>query len=219
MNENQELVQQNGSTPVAWTTSIRNDKERTANCVTSLVNVMKIDFGHKFMSRFPTDEDLRLYKRRLYIKLRDIDLSLVSDAYELFIGSTPTPEWTPDIPQLFEKIKQVEQDRRKAERNRVEADAVALFPPPSTVKIDPVAMFAEAKAKKNVPMTHDEWVANKNELFKNHEAVLVIYGMRIRKPQHGHRNCVVVGCRGAGTISGGTRGDDNFYCLDHWKVA
>ena len=171
------------------------------------------------MSRFPTDEDLRLYKRRLYVKLRDIDLSLVSDAYELFIDSVPTPEWTPDIPQLFEKIKQVERDRRKAERNRVEADTVALLPTPSTVKVDPVAMFAEAKAKNNTFKTHDEWITHKNELLKNHEAILIIHGMRIRKPQHGHRNCCVVGCRGAGTISGGTKGDDNFYCLDHWRSA
>jgi len=180
---------------------------------------MKMDFGNKFMSRFPTDEDLRLYKRRLYVKLRAVDLTLVSDAYELFIDTVPAPEWPPEIPQLFEKIKQVQRGREKATLNRIESEQVALLPPPATVKVDPVAIFAEAKANKNVNRTPDEQVAYKAELLKNHEAILVIWGARIKPPKHGHRNCCVVGCHGAGSISAGTRGEDNFYCLDHWRAA
>jgi hypothetical protein len=97
MTESQELAKRNGGRQIS--------DDPLAMTITSLVNAMRFDFGHKFKSQFTDDEVLRQYKRRLYAKLRGSDIQDIVDGYDAFI--TDRPEWPPTVPELCDCVESV----------------------------------------------------------------------------------------------------------------
>lgn len=220
MTENQELVKKLGQALIFDNEAddkIKNDP--VAVCVVSLVNAMKADFGHKFQSQFSGENAVKIYKRRLYAKLRGLNLKYVVDAYELFVGGNPTPEWPPTIPELMGKIKQAEKEDRQSQENAQEAQKIASLPPPK-ITCDPLALLAEAKKSSPDNISKDEWLKRKADAYQNLHAVLTIHGHNIRRHiQQGFHNCKVPSCAATGTLSAGTKGGDNFYCSEHYFLA
>jgi len=181
--------------------------------ITSLVNAMRFDFGHKFISVFKDKESLRMYKRRLYSQLRGCDVQDLADGYENFLDGRP--EWPPTVPDLCGCVDKCRQSRLKALANQAEAERVAALPPPS-VECDPLAMFAEAKAKTDtLPANRDE---RRAQLLQLHNATLSAHSDKIKHiyAQHEH-SCSVGFCKSAGVLSASTKGDGNFYCREHFR--
>jgi len=211
MTENQGLAKTSGPALIFDNEDdekIRHDP--VAVCVVMLVNAMKADFGHKFQSQFADANAVRMYKRRLWKKINGMNLAVVFDAYELFVDSNPRPEWPPTVPQLLGMVEELEKSLKKTAENRAESQALTRLPAP-TIQCNPLAMLAEAKASAG---KH-----SREEILQNHNAVLVLYGNKIRRGNHGQRPCNVPGCGKQGVISASTKGDGNFYCGEHYQDA
>lgn len=187
-------------------------------CIIDLVNAMRSDFGNRFKSQFSDENDaLRLYKRRLYAKLRGRAVEFIYAAYDAYIDAAP--EWPPTVPELIACVDKAEKLAKKAKESDIEVQRIAALPAPS-ITCDTLALLAAAKSNKAPPATHEEWLRRKADALKNNEAVLMIHQNKIRRhyAQTWH-NCKVPSCLEIGTISGGTKGGDAFYCQNHFFAA
>jgi hypothetical protein len=215
MTENQKLVNPSGIVSIFEPDDFVDEKIKNdpiAVCVVTLINAMKADFSYKFASQFSEAGALRLYKRRLYQKLKDVELADVYEAYEGYVDNKP--EWPPTIPQLIGLIAEAAKNRRKAGLNTRQAEELATLPAPNVRQCNPLALLAEAKQNAAIQPSAS-WLERKAELIQNHNATLMVYGKNIRKifPE---KACSVPGCMYCGTVSSGIRGDDNFYCSEHF---
>lgn len=191
----------------------RINSDPLAKIIAEICLVMKTDFGRQYASQFKTDDDLRLYKRRLYTKLHGFDVGDIADAYELFVDSGKT--FCPTIPELLEHVEIAQKQRKQREQATAEVSRVAALPPP-TIQCDPLAMLAEAKQA--VKQRKDG--LSREEQIKKHDAVLVIYGKSIKKREFGPEKCCEVGyCKKPGTLSHNTKGGGPFYCTEHYRQA
>jgi len=192
--------------------------EPLEKCIIDLVSAMKSDFGNKFKSQFEDEQNsLKQYKRRLYAKLRGHDVSLIYDAYELFLEDAPA--WPPTVPELCAFLSVAEKNLKKTKERQEEADRLAVLPAP-TIQCNPMEMFAKAKAEVREDETPEERATRRAALLQNHNAVITLAGDRIRKRYATHEmTCQAGGCNRAGTISGSTKGDGNFYCFEHFQAA
>lgn len=191
----------------------RINNDPLARIIAEICLVMKTDFGRQYASQFKADDDLRLYKRRLYSKLRDFDVGDIADAYELFVESGKT--FCPTIPELLEHVKNAQEQRRQREEAAKEVSRVAALPPP-TIQCDPLAMLAEAKQA--VKQRKDG--VNIEERLAAHNAVVVLFGRNIKKREFGPEKCCEVGyCKKPGALSHNTKGGGPFYCLEHYRQA
>jgi hypothetical protein len=173
---------------------------------------MKADFGKKYQSQFATEEDLKIYKNRLYTLLNGHAVSAIVEGYEMFIETAP--EWPPTAPDVLAFTKQREKEIASAIKNREEAERLAA-PPAPTIEVNAIEMLAKAKSATSGKMTKEEEIQARADALKNHEAVLNLNSHRIKRryaqPSH---YCAVDGCRKPGGISGG----GNFYCADHYRM-
>jgi len=78
-----------------------------ADLINSLISCMKADFGGRFVARFPEQEDLRQFKRRLYSKLRGHDIDRILAGYERYVEQNITPKFPPTVPELISSIRGV----------------------------------------------------------------------------------------------------------------
>lgn len=205
MPESKELAKRNGGRQIS--------DDPLAMMIVSLINAMRFDFGHKFTSVFPDKETLRVYKRRVYAQCRNGEVEDLANGYELYLSGRP--EWPPSWPVLLGHVDQARNDRVKALQNKLEAERVAALPPPS-VECDPVAMFAEAKAKADaLPADRDE---RRSQLLQLHNATLSAHSDKIKHIYAQHeQSCAVGFCKSAGVLSASTKGDGNFYCREHFR--
>lgn len=76
----------------------------------------------------------------------------------------------------------------------------------------PISKKEDEKPKKR---TREE----QNAIMQNHEALLVLHSHRIRRlyasPAHA---CRFDGCNKAGSISQSTKGDENYFCCEHFRM-
>jgi hypothetical protein len=213
MTENKKLVKPNGGQQ----TSDEN-LDPLGRCIVSLINAMKLDFGHKFKSQFGDSDALRMYKRRLYAKLRDSNLEDIVNGYERF--SDARNEWPPTIPEMVDFVEQARKARAQLESNRDEVERLAALPAP-IIQCNPLEMLAKAKsaAQPAGKKDHDAWMERKAAALQNHNAVLTLHSHKIRKnygrPEH---QCNFPGCYKTGALSSATGGGGNFYCADHFRM-
>lgn len=205
MPENQELAKPIGGQPIS--------DDPLAMMIVSLINAMRFDFGHKFTSVFPDKETLRMYKRRLSAQLRGGEAVDLANGYELFLAGRP--EWPPSWPELCRYFDKARAERIKQSANQAEAERIAALPPPS-VPCDPLAMLADAKAKsESLP---GDPVARRAQLLQLHQATLSVHSDNIRRINARHdQACAVEYCQAVGVVSASTKGDGNFYCLEHYR--
>lgn len=195
-----------------------NHKNPVKNAIIIMINLMRIDYHEQFDKRFKpvagkevTDDELWQYKKRIYVEVKACYPSAIVEGYRL--AAKNSPDFIPKVQNIIAAIEAADKEHKKAEERRIEAERVSALPPP-TITCDPVQMFVEAKAKQNGIPTRAEMDAR----IENHRALLVIHGDKIRsiKP-NGDQLCKHGMCNNAGTMSRSTKGDSNFYCVDHFR--
>lgn len=207
MTENQVLQKQIGGIQIS--------DDPLAQCIVSLTNAMRTDFGSKYKTQFPDVDTLRLYKRRLYSKLKEFEIQDIMNGYELFIDENN--EWPPTVPDMLNVIRRAKKERLKAEENMEEAKRVASLPQPK-MTVDPLKILAKAKAG-NHGGSNEDWLERKAKILQNHEAVLVLHGDRIVKPQiENGKTCAIDFCGKPAGFSSSTKGGENWYCKEHFKT-
>ena len=201
------------------------------DCIVSLINAMRIDFDSKFKVKFgkekqindevinddkPKNNVLRMYKRRLYAKLRGQEIEDIVDGYELFVDTLS--EWPPEVTQLIKYVEQAKKQRLNKLKNQAEAEAIAKLPPP-TITCNPLKLLAEAKSHVgDEEDSHDAWMARKAKALQNYNAVLELHsGNIVKRYASGEHKCCIPSCNNAGTISSSTKGEGNVYCSRHFK--
>jgi|APLak6261660231_1056022.scaffolds.fasta_scaffold00088_36 hypothetical protein len=176
-----------------------------------LVNVLKIDYAREFKKIYYDDYSVNILKNRLLERFKKQDPRIILSGYEK--AASESPKFMPGVQELIAAIEAVGKEEKRAEINRIEAERVSALPPP-TITCDPTKMFIEAKEnQKGIPTR-----AEMDKRIENHRALLIIHGKNIRsiKP-NGDQLCKYSMCKNAGTISSSTKGEENFYCAEHWR--
>lgn len=191
------------------------------NAIILLVNVMKVDYMHQFHRTYKTESDVRIFQNRLRERFKGYNPTAILSGYELC--ASKTVKFLPTVQELIESIETVAKSLKTAEINRKEAERVSALPAP-TITCDPVAMFVAAKLdydSSSDTETVEGLAAYHREKLKNHAALLVLSGSHIRKIviSEARHLCQYHGCRSAGAIGSGTKGDGNFYCATHYRMA
>lgn len=178
-----------------------------AKIIQSITQAMKADFGQQYAKQFKTDDDMRMYKRRLYTKLKGHEIGDIADGYEMYVDGVN--KFTPTIPDLIAIVEQARKNRLHAEANKAEVARISALPAP-TITCDPMALLAEAKKAPT---------GNMAEKMAAHKALLTMHSKHIRNPVfHGH-GCAVSHCRNLGSMTTSTKGGETWYCRDHYRNA
>jgi hypothetical protein len=187
-----------------------------AQVILQITHAMKIDFGAQYKKQFQTDEDLRQYKRRLYIKLIDSSVSDIIDGYEAYIEAGKV--FCPTIPELITNIEAARKKRLQKEANSREVQRVAALPPPKH-EINALELLREAKEKKGDDKGDNKsWLERKKLALQNHEAVLFL---NWHKFQHGptgeNHRCEYPSCEKIGALSNNTGHGSVYFCAGHYR--
>lgn len=184
-----------------------------AQVILQITHAMKIDFCAQYKKQFQTDEDLRQYKRRLYIKLINASVTDIIDGYEAYIEAGKT--FCPTIPELITNIEAARKKRLQKEANNREVQRVAALPPP-TREINAIELLREAKKEKQCD--NKTWLERKKLALQNHEAVLYL---NWHKFQHGptgeNHRCEYPSCEKIGTVSNNSGVGAIFFCKEHYR--
>jgi hypothetical protein len=198
-------------------TSDRIESDPLAKTIVSMINAMQADYGQVFTKQFSDSEILKNYKRRLYQKLKGLPIESIIDGYELCVDQNL--KFCPTIPEVAANVLEAVKRSKRTESNKAEADRVAALPPPKITECNPSKLLVEALSKASDKKDKAAWMARKAELIKNHNAVLVLYNKFDHGNADSEHDCVISGCRTAGSMSNGTKGSGNFYCSKHFKTA
>jgi len=192
----------------------RIQKDPLALIIVEITKAMKADFGRQYQAQFKTDDDMTQYKRRLYAKLRGIDINDIADGYELYVDAGKT--FCPGIPELLDFIRQAEKSRKQNLSNLADADRVAALPAPS-IECNPLQILAEAKQSAIACAARDMSMAEK---LKAHDALLTLHAHHIKRRDFNFENaCAVSYCKLPGGLSHNTKGGGPFYCREHYRQA
>lgn len=189
-----------------------------AKTIVSIMSAMRADFGRIFTKQFGDEEMITLFKRRLYQKLKGIDLEAIIEGYELCIERNT--KFCPTVPEITAAALETVKRHKKRDENKAEAERVSALPAPK-ISCNPIEMLAKAKFSTpgQINETSEERMKRRADILKNHEAILVLHSHKITRRFAGdeHR-CEYGGCHSAGGISNGTTGKGNFYCATHFRM-
>jgi len=195
-------------------------KNPVKNSIIIMINLMRIDYPEQFDKRFKPSlgkevsyDALWQYKKRIYVEVKSFYPSAIINGYR--VSAKNSPDYIPKVQNIIAAIEAVDKEHKKSEIRRIEAERVSALPEPS-ITCDPVQMFSDAKMKQNGLPTRVEMDAR----IENHRALLIIHGGKIKsiKP-NGEQLCKYGYCNNAGTFSTSTKGDGNFYCKEHFRMA
>jgi len=184
-----------------------------------MINAMKADYGRIFTKQFFDEETLTNFKRRLYQKLKGLEIEAVVEGYELCIERNT--KFCPTVPEIVAAVLETIKRHQKRDENRAEAQRVSALPAPK-ISCNPLELLDQAKSagELGAGQTGEERMARRAELLKNHEAMLVLHGHSIKRIHADiEHSCARHGCRMPGGISSGITGKGNFYCADHYRMA
>lgn len=186
------------------------------NAVLDITNAMRIDFAEAFWKAFPTEEDVRLLRRRLYSRARNLPIQAVIDGYEASLGDGKMPS----VENIIAHANQIASRIRKTERERLEAERVAALPPPNREGLERIASERlEANRKAVKQESPEERSARRAEMLRQHEALIAAARAagRIYTPKFAGKQCAIPYCENAGTISSSTTGSELWYCKTHFR--
>jgi hypothetical protein len=199
-------------------------KDPLAIAINELVKAIQVDFVEAFNLAFKGGsekvEALRLFKRRLYQKLRGKKPADIVDGYELCFDRMKDVDTKrrklPDIPSIVADTDAAEKLRKQREREKEEAERRSRAIEAPKIECNPLEMLATAHeaAKHGNGST-----TTREERLRNHEAILTLHSRSIRHYQDdGSHKCAVGNCHKLGSITDSTRGGSNWYCLEHAKM-
>jgi hypothetical protein len=211
------ISQKKNGTPMI--SNERIEPDLLAKTIVSMINAMSADYGRVFSKQFPDVDTLTNYKRRLYQKLKGLDLDAIVDGYELCIKRNT--KFCPTVPEIVESVLEVIKRNKKRDENQIEAIRVSTLPAP-TIECDPLVMLSDAKKNISAQLTQTskERMEKRREVLKNHEALLNCNRSKIKRHVASYEHsCEVDGCNKAGGISSGITGHGNYYCAEHYRMA
>lgn len=207
---------------IALTSDERINADPLAKTIVSMISAMEADYGAVFSRQFndPNDtqhEVLKNFKRRLYQKLRGLPLNAIIDGYELCTSNNT--KFCPTIPEIVGAVLEVTKQQKKQQENIAEQERLLALPDQIT-KAQPERIAEMLKQAMHVPDTdHQEWLRRKEKAAKDNEALVSADKMtgkiktKYATSQHG---CAHSFCLGFGSMSHGTRGENNYYCAEHF---
>jgi hypothetical protein len=198
----------------------RIESDPLAKTIVSIMNAMAADYGRIFTKQFHDQEAITFFKRRLYQKLKGLEIEAIIEGYELCIGRNT--KFCPTVPEIVGATLETVKDHKKRDQLLSEAARVSALPAPKITKCNPLEMLANAQLKKQGEKeeTREEWVARKAGLLENHDAVLVLNSYKIyRKFAGTEHGCGYGGCNNAGALSSATKGNGNYYCATHYRMS
>ena len=206
---------------ISTTTAAQEQRIKADPLATTIVHIMsamRADYGRVFVKQFEDEEIITLFKRRLYQKLKGLDIEAIVEGYELC--TERNVKFCPTVPEIVASALEAIKRHKKRDENKAEAERVSALPPP-TISCDPIAMLAKARnAGMQEPETAEENKARRADLLKDHEARLVLAGSKIKRIYTAvEQSCMHAACRKAGGISNGTMGHGNYYCAEHYREA
>lgn len=206
------------------TEKVNNDP--LAKVIVSMVDAMRADYGDNFKRTFTDKEQLTQLKRRLYAKLKGLDLADIMDGYDKITSEKKS--FLPTIPEIVGATLHCQKERKKTERDKAEVLHLSILPPvkavPESIAKDNLRklseMFCDALGKAEMPETAKgkvDRLARLNEAVIRHEFVMKSvfknYGKQVIDLDH---NCSVSFCGKLGTFTASTSGASNWYCKEHY---
>jgi len=92
------------------TVPTKNLDDSTAIQVTGLVKALRVDYPKEFHFAYPTDEEVRLFKRRLYTKIKHCDMADIVAGYEY--ACSLSPQNMPNIFKILSGIEEAKKERK-----------------------------------------------------------------------------------------------------------
>lgn len=197
----------------------RIESDPLAKTIVSIMSAMRADYGRIFTKQFGSDEEITLFKRRLYQKLGGLSLEAIVEGYELCIEKNT--KFCPTVPEIVSAVLTTIKTHKKRDENRAEAARVSALPAPKIIDCNPLEMLAKVKIRDRVvEETSEERIKRRSDILQNHEALLVLNNHKIKRRTFGQEhNCEYGGCNKVGGISSTTTGNGNFYCAEHYRMA
>jgi len=172
-----------------------------------------IDFNRKKETGVVVNQQLLMYKCRLYEKLKNKNVEDVFAGYDLWIDEKN--KFYPSIPDLLGVIDRIEIERKKIKKQEVEIERINSLPAPKkTTQGNPLALLSKAKEKamNELGSGKTDWMERKKlaELALNKETAVVP-----KNYSDSFHECCYNGCKRPGSISKSTSGSETWYCKTH----
>lgn len=178
---------------------------------------MMNDYSVQYKKICSDQKTAEAYNQRLVKKLGGFNRQDILDGYD--IATEESPKFLPTIPDLFAHVKTLDDKRKQAEKNKIEADNLSKLPAPKH-EVNVSDMLKKAKsAVKSRSEDKEARLRRLDELKRNHDALLELHSRDITtKTADSDHLCNYSGCRKAGALSHGLKGGDNFYCIEHFRM-
>ena len=207
---NQNMTQQN----------IGTQSTKLSEIINSMMRAMKTDYPINYKSACKNQEGAVYLKKRLMEKLKIFNHIDIIDGYE--IATEQSPDFMPTIPAIYSQVSLLHDKRKQKEKNAQETLRMENSPEP-TIKCNPLAMLAEAKAKLKIKYPNDTEEARIKRLAiarEEHKKVMEAYEKKKANTGVSQEHmCGFHSCYNAGTMSHGLKGDSTFYCNAHFRRA
>lgn len=188
-----------------------------AAAITGMMKAMAADYGNVFKNQFQTEEDQTNFKRRLYVRLRDLNPKNIRKGYEH--AALASPKYCPNAMQIVAAVIELEKIDKKNEMNRLEAERIGALPKP-TITCNPMKMLRDAMRQIEIDelgMTKEEKREAHFKRLEAHNSLMATHLSKERKNVVDHLCCVSF-CEKPGVLSSATSGNGSFYCKDHFRA-
>lgn len=202
----------------------RVNSDPLAKTIVSMVDAMRTDYGDKFTRTFADKEQLTQLKRRLYEKLKGLDVADIMDGYDMVI--TEKKSFVPTVPEIVAATLHCQKMRKKSEKEITHFESVALLPPGhKTEKSAAIENMVKIKAMLDNAFSNKSESAEQkktrlerlSEKLQEHEYVLKNdfrnYGKQVIDMDH---TCSVSFCDKLGKFTSGVSGAQHWFCNEHY---
>jgi hypothetical protein len=196
-------------------------KDPLALAIANMTDAMKFDYGRIFTSQIPNESALKEFRRNLYVRLSEDGFKACPEhiypGYKLALAEHV--KYCPNTNELVACIQEARKQAKTAEKNRKEAERIALAPPLNITRtVNPIAMLRAAIAQVQLD-EHGFTKEQKHEAhmkrLKDHEKLIDDFKNKTKLTAAGH-TCSSSFCGNPGTLSHGTGGAGNYYCKEHF---
>jgi hypothetical protein len=196
-------------------------KDPLALAIVQVTDAMRLDYGRIFSGQIRNEADLKEFRRNLYVRLSEDGFKAYPEhiypGYKLALAEHP--KYCPNTNELVACINEARKRAKVAEKNRREAERVALAPPLNiTREVNPIAMLRAAMAQIALDeqgFTKEQRHGAHLKRLAAHEKLMADYQRGKRLTSAGH-SCSDPCCGQPGTLSRSTVGGGNYYCREHF---
>ena len=85
-----------------------------AEATTEITKALKIDFAEKFNRYYKTEDEITLFKRRMYMGLKGLDIESSLSAYQRLVEEKP--EFMPTLQAIISRAKSIFAKTKRCKR-------------------------------------------------------------------------------------------------------